>query len=692
MKSSYFRRSAKSAWIVFGVLLCLSGWLAPSARAGLTFQTHISRFNANGTNYYYTIDGAQMTTNSNPSNPPFGDYPLVSPGYPGNNGTEATFHYDSTNGFYGIGGSSTFYGDYVSMLNGVTNGNWTLFVTNLAGNSVSTYSFAVSAPTITSNDIPEVLVTFPTNGATIVNNNMPTFTWVGGSTSYDGEDIKLTSANDNSFYHEVLTAVSVTSWQFPSVTVPPGTYNFNIDYNVTTNSLLVASTPTNGLHQAISSWVSTAMLDTSFQSQFTVPTPTTNTPPPQGHALVLHYTWDGSFSDPFSASVDVSGNGNTPSGATGGGPNGGVTLTNQAVEGGQAVCFLDPDGMSLGALSILGPSDVLNALAGSFTVSCWIRTTNHFGNDGDYAFDGAGIVAADVSGLHNDVVLIALTGTKIGFNTGGDSDQTINSSASVNDGSYHLVTVTRDQPTGNKVIYIDGVLDTSGSGTTNLLNDPQMVTFGSQIDAVASDFSSAAFHNGFDGDMDDLQIYFGVLSPAEVAFLYHNPGTPAPNLSGNGLVAHYAFDDTYNVGQDTSGNGFNLDYNGDDGVTQTTDAVAGGNAAYFDGYSYLTYSSAPSNVLAAIAGDFTLALWVKTSQFSGFDGDPAWFDAGIVAADIPNQHNDIIPMALTGGQIGYMTGGNSDDTLNSTVDINQGDRYHQVVVTRSQATGKSRFH
>jgi hypothetical protein len=674
-------------------IFCLTaGWLAlaPDARAGLTFQIHLARFNANGTNYYYTIDGGGMTTNSNPSNPPFGDYFLVSPGYPGAHGTEATFHYDSTNGFSGSSGSSGFYGDFASMMNGLTNGNWTLFITNLAGNSVSTYSFAISAPTLTSNATPNVFVTFPTNGATNIT-NMPTFTWVGGSTSYDGEDIKLDSANDNSFHHEVLTAVSVTSWQFPGVTVPPGTYNFSIDYNVTSNSLMVASTPTNGLHQAISSWVSTAMLDTSFQSQFTVPLPASTNSSFQGHALVLHYTWDGSFSDAGSASLDVSGNGNNSSYSAGGGPNGGVTLTNSAVEGGQAVHFHDPDGGSLGALGVLTPSSVLDALAGSFTVSCWIRTTNHFGNDTDFAFSGAGIVAADKSGLANDVVPIALTGSKIAFNTGGSSDQTIHSTNSVTNGIYHLVTVTRDLATGNKAIYIDGVLDTTGPGTTNLLNDPQMVCFGAQINAATANLGAADFHNGYDGDMDDLQIYSGVLLPAEVAFLFQNPGLPAPNLSGNGLVAHYAFENTNNIGQDTSGNGFDLNLNGDDGVTPTTDAKAGGNAAFFDGGSYLAYSNAPANVLAALAGNFTLSLWVKTSQTSGSDGDPAFDDAGIVAADIPGQANDIIPMALTGGQIGYMTGGSFDDTINSTVDINS-NQYHHVVVTRNQATGEKQIY
>jgi hypothetical protein len=680
--------------VLRAAVLCLAaGWLvmAPDARAGLTFNINLSQFNSNGTNYYYTISGL-LSTNSDLPNPPFGDYLMVSPGYPGNNGTGANFHYDSTNGFYATGGFSDFYGDFASVMDGMTNGNWTIYVTNLAGTSFSTYTFSISAPSITSNDLPEVFVTFPTNGATGIT-NQPNFTWVGGSTSYDGEDIKLEGATNN-FYQEVLTAVTVTNFQFPAVTVPPGTYYFSIDYNVSTNSLMVASTPSQGSLNPIGSWTSTAMLNTSFQSQFTIPQPASTNliGSSQGHILVLHYTWDGSFPNALVASLDVSGNGNNASFGAGGGPNGGVTLTNDAEEGGQAVQFHDPDGESLGALGVQAPSEVLSALAASFTVSCWIKTTQEaFGSDDDFAFNGAGIVSADVSGLANDVVPIALTGSKIGFNTGGSSDQTINSATSVNDGNYHLVTVTRDQTTGNKEIYIDGSLDTTGSGTTNFLSDPQMVSFGSQINAATANLSFADFHNGFDGDMDDLQIYSGVLNSNEVAFLFQNPGTNAPNLSGNGLLAHYTFDDTNHIGTDSSGNGFNLDFNGGDGVTTTNDAEAGGNAAFFDGGSYLAYQSAPTSVLAAFAGDFTLALWVKTTQSYGSDNTPAYFGAGIVAADIAGPANDIVPMALTGGAIGFNTGGGSDDTINTSIDINDG-TYHQVVVTRDQATGEKQIY
>jgi hypothetical protein len=170
-----------------------------------------------------------------------------------------------------------------------------------------------------------------------------------------------------------------------------------------------------------------------------------------------------------------------------------------------------------------------------------------------------------------------------------------------------------------------------------------------------------------------------------------NPAISAGTNSA--LVAHYTFDNSANLGQDSSGNGYDLNYNGNpygSGVTSSADAETGGGAAYFDGGSFFSYNSTPTNVLNALAGNFTLSFWIKTTQTYGSDGEPAYAGAGIVAADIPGQYDDIVPAALDGGEIGFNTGPD-DDTLNSVTDINDGN-YHHVVITRNQATGEKRIY
>ncbi|MGA2789069.1 MAG: LamG-like jellyroll fold domain-containing protein, partial [Verrucomicrobiota bacterium] len=172
-----------------------------------------------------------------------------------------------------------------------------------------------------------------------------------------------------------------------------------------------------------------------------------------------------------------------------------------------------------------------------------------------------------------------------------------------------------------------------------------------------------------------------------VSFAVTNPPVATPTL-----VAHYTFDNTGNLGQDSSGNGYDLDFNGGDGVTSTNDAKMGSGAAYFDGNSFFSYNSTPTNVLNTLAGDFSLTFWIKTTQNDGNEGGAAWAGDGIVAADVPGTAYDLVPAALDGGEIGFNTGGiYGDDTVNTTTDINDGN-YHHVVITREEATGEKQIY
>jgi hypothetical protein len=660
--------------------------IAPSARAGLALNLDLSLFTANGTNYTYLI-GCGLSTNFTLPLAPFGGYTIGSPGYPGNYGTGDTYDFD-TNGFNIQNGFSVFYGDYDSASAGMTNGLWTIAFSAPDTSDSTNYQFRVTTPNLTSNSLPATVVLYPLDGTTNVS-QYPVFTW-SGPTNFNYVTVQLQNS-DGSYNLSSNLPPNQTRWEPPG-TVPYGSYTFTPNFVTNGTAFLTAIVPTNGAGQAISSWTTTCQLQSSFTVGFTVPSPFT--PPSGGHVLVARYTWDGTNTDPLADSIDVTGNGSTLNFGGGSGNEGGVTLTSDAIEGNQAVQFHDGDGGSLGWLGVTSPAPALWTLQGSFSVSCWIKTTQTWGNNDDPAYDGAGIITADVNGQANDVIPMALTGGNIGFNTGGNSDDTLNSQTSINDGNYHHVVVTRDQVSGLKTIYIDGQLDTNDFGSTVLLDAPQKLTLGCQADAGDPNLNDFNEYNGFDGKVDDLQIYSGILNPTEVAYLFHNRGATAPILPINGLVAHYAFDNTNFVGADTSGDGYDLDFNGNpngNGVMSTNDAVAGGGAAYFDGGSFLSYSAIPTNVLAALAGDLTVSVWLQSTQDYGNDGDPAYFDPGIVAADVPGPANDIIPIALTGGDIGFNTGGANDDTVSSSGDINDG-QYHQVVITRTRATGEKRIY
>jgi hypothetical protein len=178
-----------------------------------------------------------------------------------------------------------------------------------------------------------------------------------------------------------------------------------------------------------------------------------------------------------------------------------------------------------------------------------VNTSVTSGNDGDPSWLDAGIVAADVPGQFNDLIPIAQTGGAISFGTGGAYDDYLGSTIDINDGTYHQVVITRTLATGEKRIYLDGVLNTSDFGTTNLLNDPQIMAVGAQIDASQNNPNNANTGPYYQGLLDDLQIYSRVLSPAEINNLFNNPGTvaPAPNLNFNAAL------DTTNLMWSTGG-------------------------------------------------------------------------------------------------------------------------------------------
>jgi hypothetical protein len=157
-----------------------------------------------------------------------------------------------------------------------------------------------------------------------------------------------------------------------------------------------------------------------------------------------------------------------------------------------------------------------------------LKTSQNFGSQNDYAWNGAGVIAADspYAGA-KDLIPIGLTGGQVAFNIGdGVFDNTLNSSATVNDNAWHHVVVTRNLSTGVRQIFIDGTLDSSDVASTVLLDTPVLLTIGAKSDASDPNPASPDYNgsDGYEGLLDDLQIYNRVLNPSEVAFLYNNPG------------------------------------------------------------------------------------------------------------------------------------------------------------------------
>ena len=500
--STTTRRRLRLAFLAFIIVL----YGVPAARAGLTMTIDFYR-NTQGRNYVFYMPFA---TNAIGPNAALGTYVIGSPGWPAG-GSQQGFDL-TTNGLSDRGDldGQNNYGDFNSALQQITNGTWTILFTNAAATNF--YTFTVSAPTINSNVMPLTLITFPANG-TINVPNQPTFTWQG-PTSWPVTTANTYFYNYDFSFFQFPAPIPASQTVWPDPTPLPNGLNctFNLDFVTNyTSPLFVSTTPlsTNVSQQAISGWAIATILETGDDASFAI----TN-PPAIGITLMAHYTFDNSGN----IGQDTSGNGYDLNfnGADG------VTFSSVAKAGAGAAYF---DGFSYLSYNST-PSNILSTLAGDFSLSFWIQTTQNDGNEGGEAYVGAGIVTADVPGSHYDVVPAALDGGEIGFNT-GPNDDTLNSTVDLNNGSYHHVVITRKEATGEKKIYVDGQLNTSDFDTMNPLSDPHLVAVGCQIDASQSSPGSASFSSLFQGRLDDLQIYSGVLSSNQVAQLYASPGSTA---------------------------------------------------------------------------------------------------------------------------------------------------------------------
>ncbi|MGH7942879.1 MAG: LamG domain-containing protein, partial [Limisphaerales bacterium] len=322
--------------------------------------------------------------------------------------------------------------------------------------------------------------------------------------------------NNSYFIYSANVATTQTNWTVP-VPIPasnPGSYSFvSLDYVTNyTSDLFVATTPTNILNGApVGLWSYNSILESGGQVSFTVAAPPASS---TNHTLVAHYSFDNSGD----LGMDSSTNGNDLECGSSWGDNNYQQFTTDAEIGGGAVQFFGESSMTPCDGSPIILENWTNALLGSFTVSAWINTTNVVGNDNDQLDDGDGQTVVYVNNNGNGVIPLGITGTKAAIATGvapGASGQdTLNSSGTVTSGSYVQVVVTRDAGSGLKQIYINGVLDSSDYG------EPGILDGGANYASIGGELSAP-----YTGNLDDVQIYSGVLSATEVAALYASGGT-----------------------------------------------------------------------------------------------------------------------------------------------------------------------
>jgi hypothetical protein len=157
------------------------------------------------------------------------------------------------------------------------------------------------------------------------------------------------------------------------------------------------------------------------------------------------------------------------------------------------------------ALNFDGINDrvtINNPLTNSFTLETYIKTSTPSAT-GTNAWQGSGILDGDVPGAANDFILSVLN-NRIAF-WDGSSNINVVSTTTVTDGTWKHVALTRAAG-GQIKLYINGVLEASGTAGLATLNTNPVIYFG-------NNFNAGTFTNI---SIDETRIWNRALCQAEI--------------------------------------------------------------------------------------------------------------------------------------------------------------------------------
>ncbi|HET6252039.1 MAG TPA: LamG-like jellyroll fold domain-containing protein [Tepidisphaeraceae bacterium] len=182
-------------------------------------------------------------------------------------------------------------------------------------------------------------------------------------------------------------------------------------------------------------------------------------------------------------------------------------------------------------------TDLSPILGATSSLDAWIKTTQA-GNNTHY--QAPAITGVEQAGAGNDINWGTPNAAgDIGIYVGDAGG--VYSTAPINDGKWHNVAMTRDSVSGLVQLYVDGVLQGSGTFDTGAKTS-KINVIGALLD-VQSDGVTRTGDNYFNGNIDEVRIYNQVITANDVDALAEIPA--APTLTGaaamSGPVVHLTF-------------------------------------------------------------------------------------------------------------------------------------------------------
>lgn len=216
-------------------------------------------------------------------------------------------------------------------------------------------------------------------------------------------------------------------------------------------------------------------------------------------------------------------------------------ITNLSVQG-NSVVFNASGGAAAGYLRLGGSDDYLLASldAGStfsllgdygsfrpFSVSFWVRQTVAQAGSGTQAVFGITTNSTSSATFNTGFEVITREGSagrglRVRARQGGSgsNEGEISTGQDISDGSWHHVVVAFDE--GNRSVYIDGAFRGINSTPVPVTTNPL------RYFAVGAFLRAGSILDDFNGDIDDLQVYGGMVTGDEALWLCQNPGEPLP--------------------------------------------------------------------------------------------------------------------------------------------------------------------
>lgn len=270
---------------------------------------------------------------------------------------------------------------------------------------------------------------------------------------------------------------------------------------------------------------------------------------------------------------------------------------------GAAVAFDGDDSITI--------SSVTSTVANTASVVYWIKTTQT-SNSSNF-WESPGILGVE-SSEEDDIRWGWIdTNGKINFDVGNDigGASGMTSINPINDNRWHHIAMTRNAATGELALYVDGILNDSGTSKTGTITTLDITKIG----AIDGDFNPNADYIGL---IDNIRIFNYPLSSSQIAWDFNRgaplgywqfdecSGATAYDKSGNSFNGTISSGISGNTTAGTCGSGTSTEmwYDGTDGKYNSS--------LGFDGID--DYVSIADNVYLRFdnaAQDFSLFAWIK---------------------------------------------------------------------------------